>query len=427
MRLKERSRRFPAGSLPTGLCRWADVARDFRFYDGLVYAQPLTPLAMRLRPEVWLALSWSGAFAYGLIAWASFMHTVDVSGTAVAGTVLASSVIVLTRRHPLAAFTAALAAFYLSSASPNLGWVALAPMALALYQVSACHSVRIAAAAVVASMSGAVATALPRWQHTGGVVPFALVFLAAAATGYSVGQRRRYTRELLAHHQREAEAQIEQARHAVVEERMRIARDLHDVIAHNLSVITVQAGYGHLVADTQPNRAQAALGTIEAAGRQTLTEMRQLLGVLRADQPPELEHAPERAPAPGLANLDELIAHTTRAGVRIELTVTGTQRDLPPTVDLTAYRIMQEALTNIVKHAGVAVAEARIDYGSDELVIEVSDQGNGCRDDGRIAPGHGLLGMRERASLCRGVVNAGPLPHRGFRVTARLPVLEASE
>lgn len=380
---------------------------------------------MRMGPGFWLALSWLGGVGYGLISWA-LMYKADTSGAAVIGTVLASSVIVLTRRYPVAAFAAALSVLFLSPASSGLAWVALAPMGLALYRVAAGCTVRVASAVLLASMSGAVATALPDWQHAGGVIPFALAFVTTWVAGHSVGQRRRYARELMAHHAREAEAQIEEARHGVIEERMRIARDLHDVIAHNLSIITVQASYGNLVGDDQPTRAQAALATIEAAGRQTLVEMRQLLGVLRAERPPGAREQPALAPAPGLADLNQLIADTAQAGVRIELTVTGTQRALPPAIDLSAYRIVQEALTNVVKHAGVAVAEARIDYRPDELIIEVSDHGNGCADEALVGRGHGLVGMRERASLCQGIVHVRPLPHRGVRVTARLPAIEAA-
>jgi signal transduction histidine kinase len=201
---------------------------------------------------------------------------------------------------------------------------------------------------------------------------------------------------------------------------MRIARELHDVVAHSMSVITVQAGYGHLVIDERPDEARAALSAIESTGRETLAEMRRLLGVLRQEEPGQ----PQVAPAPGLADLDRLIAHTGRAGIRVELSIAGDVRALPVGIELAAYRILQEALTNVVKHAGTTLARASIAYRPDELSIEVTDDGRG----GPVTPGGlGLAGMRERAQLYGGRLDAAPLPARGFRVIARLPLPVAVE
>jgi signal transduction histidine kinase len=191
-----------------------------------------------------------------------------------------------------------------------------------------------------------------------------------------------------------------------------------------MSVITVQAGFGHLVIDDKPAQARAALSTIETTGRETLMEMRRLLGVLRADDPCGTDRVPLLAPAPGLADLDRLLAQTARAGVHVDMTITGSPRDLPAGIDLSAYRIVQEALTNVVKHAGVTTARATLDYREDELAIEITDLGRGRPViDGQV-PGHGLLGMRERVHVYGGSFRAAPMPGRGFRVAARLPLAE---
>jgi signal transduction histidine kinase len=194
-----------------------------------------------------------------------------------------------------------------------------------------------------------------------------------------------------------------------------------------MSVITVQAGFGHLVIDDKPAEARAALSAIETTGRETLAEMRQLLDVLRAEDPRPTAAVRALDPAPRLADLGRLLAQTAKAGVRVELTVSGTPRDLPAGIDLSAYRIVQEALTNVVKHAGAAAARATIDYRENELAIQITDHGQGCPDADRYAFGHGLLGMQERVRLYGGWFRAAPLPEHGFQVTARLPLTASAQ
>jgi signal transduction histidine kinase len=208
--------------------------------------------------------------------------------------------------------------------------------------------------------------------------------------------------------------QEERARAAVAHERARIARELHDVIAHSVSVMTVQAGAARLLLDEDPQRAVEPLLAVEETGRQALTEMRRLLGVLRGDS-----DEPTLAPQPGLEDLPALATTIREAGLEVAMAVEGGQRPLPAGVELAAYRILQEALTNSLKHAGAARAQVTVRYAPESVLLEV-------RDDGRMPPadghGHGLLGMRERAALYGGELDAGPLPGGGFAVRARLPV-----
>jgi len=274
--------------------------------------------------------------------------------------------------------------------------------------------------------------------------------------------------------------QHQAASSAVAEERLRIARELHDVVAHSMSVIAVQAGYGQYVIDSSPGDARDALGAIQATSRDALEEMRRMLGVLRqqdvapgpalADpgagtagvpvgrpgavgvpddghpRPPasvpdgpgltRAEPAP-LAPAPGLADLDRLIQRTRGAGVQVAVERSGRVRAVPAGVDLSAYRIIQEALTNVVKHAGAGVrCTVRLGYADEALEVRVRDDGGGSPAlvsaggraglPGRVpvpaGTGHGIIGMRERANLCGGEFSAGPLPAGGFQVTAALPL-----
>ena len=212
-----------------------------------------------------------------------------------------------------------------------------------------------------------------------------------------------------------AREQADRTRLAVEQEQARIARELHDIVAHNVSVIVAQAGAAQRVFTTQPDQARQALSSIETAGREALTEMRRLLGVLRADP----GHA-DRAPQPGLAQLPALLAQVARAGLPVRLATRGTPRPLPAGVQLSAYRIVQEALTNTLKHAAAAGATVVLGYRAGALELEVRDDGQGS--PAGLAAGQGLVGMRQRAALLGGQLTAGPAPGGGFQVTAHLPI-----
>jgi len=209
-----------------------------------------------------------------------------------------------------------------------------------------------------------------------------------------------------------------EARTAVADERARIARELHDVVAHAIGVIVVQARGGRRTLDTDPEASREALGAIETTAVGALAEMRRLLGVLRAD-----DDGIALAPRPGLRDLDRLIDQVREAGLPVELSVEGDPVELAPGVDLSAYRIVQEALTNALKHAGPASARVVVRYGGGRLDLEVSDTGPGG-SAGRSA-GHGLLGMRERVALYGGDLEAGPQQGGGFSVRAHLPLERA--
>jgi YD repeat-containing protein len=206
----------------------------------------------------------------------------------------------------------------------------------------------------------------------------------------------------------------------VDEERLRIARELHDVVAHTMATINVQAGVAaHVLAD-RPDAAAQALNSIKAASKDGLRELRAILNVLR-----QADDADLTQPAPGLAQLDTLIAGTAQAGLATSLRVTGEARPLPAAADLAAYRIVQESLTNAIRHAGPATATVSLSYDDAGLRIEVADTGRGSGAShaaGSEGSGHGLIGMRERAASVGGVVQAGPAAEGGYRVTARLPL-----
>jgi signal transduction histidine kinase len=244
------------------------------------------------------------------------------------------------------------------------------------------------------------------------------------ATAWFLGdlQHRRiaYTAKLELLNAQLAGEQELRARWAVAEERGRIARELHDVVAHSVSVMVVQAGAARRSVAASPDQATAALTQIEATGRQALAEMRRLLGLLRDGQDGTVTLAPQ----PSLAHLDSLLAAAREAGLPVELAVEGEPRQLPAGIDLSAYRIVQEALTNSLKHAGPAQARVRVRYGTQALEVQVSDDGRGTVDpNGRAeVDGHGLIGMRERVALFGGRLEVGTRPGGGFLVAARLPL-----
>jgi signal transduction histidine kinase len=215
----------------------------------------------------------------------------------------------------------------------------------------------------------------------------------------------------------------EHAQRRVAEERLRIARELHDVVSHSISVINVQAGAALHVIEQQPDQARQALLTIRATSKETLHELRGVLGLLRQG-----EEAEPRDPAPTLDQLDSLVQATTRAGVPTQLAVAGDARRLSPAVELTAYRIVQESLTNVLRHADAASAAVTLTYANDRVAIEVADDGRGANGSGRTdqTGGFGIVGMHERAAEGGGRFEAGPRHGGGFVVNAWLPAADAT-
>lgn len=255
-------------------------------------------------------------------------------------------------------------------------------------------------------------------------VPFALAWVL----GDSLRTRRAYLAQLEERAARLEKEREAQSKVAVAAERARIARELHDVVAHNVSVMVVQADGAAYVLDAAPEQAKKALETISGTGRQALAEMRRLLGVLRTGEHTE---AGEYVPQPDVEQIDELVEQCRSAGLPVDFKVEGTPRPLPSGVELTAYRIVQEALTNTRKHGGPnAGASVRLVYFDDGLGLLVEDDGKGAphelyEEGGVDGQGHGLIGMRERVGMVGGTLDAGPRPGGGFRISALLPLKPA--
>ena len=258
-----------------------------------------------------------------------------------------------------------------------------------------------------------------------GVVGMAFItlgFFGAWAIGRSVRGPRIYARE-----QEERADQLERTleaelRAALAEQRGQIARELHDVVAHHVSVMTVQAAGARRMLDRDPVRSQEALAAIEATGRSALAEMRRIVGVLRGPSA-DVPDTSRRSPQPGLADLPELVEQFASAGLTVSVTTSGPEHTLPLGIDLTAYRIIQEALTNTLKHAGTGEASVALRYAPAELEVLVTDSGAGRQAAAPVErPGHGLLGMRERIALYGGELSAGNRPGGGFEIRARIPI-----
>ena len=350
-------------------------------------------------------------------------HVIPVPPTAVLLLVVIACLALAWRhRWPvtvLAVSTAGVVAYSL------LGYVngaALLAPALALYAVATQVSVRRAIAAAVATMvllMTATGVENPFGQISGGGFILIPGLVAAALfAGIAVANRRAYVASI---HDRAQE----EARRRVDEERLRIARELHDVVAHTMATINVQAGAAAHVLSTRPEAAADALQAIKAASKEGLRELRAILNVLR-----QADEADPTQPAPGTAQLETLVDGARRAGLETTLTVTGKPSSLPAAVDLAAYRIIQESLTNTIRHAGPAAAAVSLFYLDHELRIDVADTGRGLRrpagpvTEGTVSEGagHGLAGMRERAAAVGGSVETGPSPGGGYRVAARLPL-----
>ncbi len=279
--------------------------------------------------------------------------------------------------------------------------------------------------------AGATLQANAQWRLSGLVVAFSLILIAVVGNAM---QERDRIRRIRAEH-------AAATRRALDEERALIASELHDVVTHNVSVMIVQAGAARQVLAADPAEATAALLAVEASGRAAMTELRHLLGLLSpvgigagpvAEPGPDgAEAGQDLSPQPGLGQLQPLIDRLTAAGLPVELQVGGAPRALPPGLDLAAYRVVQEALTNVLKHAGKPRTTVRLDYREAELVVEVADAGRpipaaGPASSAVPGSGRGLLGLRERIALYGGELDAGPRPGGGWLVRARLPVDPAS-
>ncbi|MFC5053027.1 sensor histidine kinase [Saccharothrix xinjiangensis] len=320
--------------------------------------------------------------------------------------VLIGAPLAVRRRWPLPVLAVVVAA----QGAATLAHITLepyAPTAFAMYSVAALCSSRVAGGALAVSLASATAVvvATEPWPEDVGLVAFVSVLVCAAwALGRTTRVRRSY----------ETRRAAELAERAVTEERMRIARELHDVVAHSLSLIAVKAGIAAHVGPARPEEAQEALRVIETASRDTLVEMRRLLGVLRSE-----DAAVELAPMPGLADLPELVTRASLAGVEVDLSVGG---PVPDALGLTVYRIVQESVTNVVKHAAPASCAVSVEVSGGEVAISVVDDGPGERVLAGGGGGHGLIGMRERVAVYGGTFSAGPLAGRGFAVRARVPL-----
>jgi signal transduction histidine kinase len=383
---------------------------------------PRKPWLRRLPPAAWAALT-CGAAAWYALALATTVPQFYGRGAghlatwAVAGLAAALAVpVALTRRWPWTALGMLLAEALGLAALRAWPWVVFLAADALVCSIAARGSRRAglsAAALTMAALAGdGVVQALTRDSFSMGlkalILPMSLVI--AWMAGNSARQRREYHVALAA----------QAAARAVTAERLRIARDLHDMVAHSIGIIAIQAGAGSLVIDQQPAHARAALGVIEDTSRQTLAGLRRMLAGLR--QPDSC--AVQTGAAPGLADVGQLAARTGDAGVRVEVVWRGTRRPLPADIELSAFRIVQESVANVVRHAGTTHCRVGIEYTDDQLAIEVTDDGQGAPDRARPAAGtgYGIAGMRERAGLLHGQLSAGPRPGGGFRVAARLPV-----
>jgi len=346
-------------------------------------------------------LSWTGAILYlCALATAVFVWPGSAAGTTV---LIAPLLIGVLRRVPMLALALALTGALLVAVvlqSLPAGYAQLAPATVVLCYIVATRTkiaTTIAAVAVLVVQTGCLVLYASQTADLDSAAAYTVLSLIVALfVGYAIRQRRTYTEEVRA----------KRAEQALTAERLRIARELHDMVAHSIGIIAIQAGVGARVIDTQPSEARNALTTIEVTSRQTLAGLRQALGTLRNDG----THGNDGSEK----TLEDLAAATEAAGVRVNLTYVGERRPVPED----AYRIVQEALTNVIRHAGTDTCTVLVEYQKENLVLEIVDDGRGCDE---LDAGYGILGMRERVGLLDGEFSAGPRPEGGFRVTARLP------
>lgn len=396
-------------------------------YRAIVDGHSWQPLALRLRQWHWVVIDVLIAALCAAVLFTATHWDRPASGMPSWGAativVLATAPIVMRRYWPVTVLGIILVAGTIGSATGNvaepLSWFT---EALALYtagfRISGKRSVFIPAVAVAAVFAdttlylitahgrGSIFNATTIGEATQSCLAGVVIVCGAWLTGVAARQQRVY----------DASLRAQTTHRAIVDERLRIARELHDIVSHSISVITVEAEVARYVADTEPAQAHRALASIASTGQNTLRELRHLLGALRTEPADPVA----LSPVPGVANLPTLINDVERAGVGVELRILGEATPLPPGIDLSVYRIVQEGLTNVVKHAVPAQATITLDYQPHEIGIKITDDGQ--HPSTNSAVGHGLIGMRERVDLYGGTFSAEALPGRGFHVHARIPL-----
>lgn len=400
-------------------------------------------MSRRLWPLVRTGLAWSGAALFPAVTYVTFsdgQQGFDLL-MVLASILLAAVVASLLRRRPLPALALLLLGGVTATMEMRTTEVSYLQVLAGVCAVGYLAATRPRRTSVIAALLAFTAQmgslfgfpadngCLPRqyemshcaaseWAEDRGqtAVFVAVLLIAAWMAGSSARERRTHAEALRA----------QTAARAITAERLRIARELHDMIAHSIGVIAIQAGVGSRVIDTQPAEARNALSTIETTSRETLAGLRRTLVALRRPEPDPVDEgrapapsAAPREPAPGLADIDRLAAAARDAGVHAEIRLVGEGPPLPADIDLAAFRIVQEALTNVVRHAGTDACRVTVERTDGELSLAIEDDGRGGLPAGT---GFGLVGMRERVALLRGRFTAGPRTEGGFRVTALLPL-----
>jgi len=392
------------------------------FPAGTVYS-PITIHGTVTGRPVYAALLHTKLVGFVLGPLTNLTHVQQVPAVALAGIALTAAPLLFRRRFPVAS-----AAVIIAATLATRHYVPPLTFGTALF-AAFCAVVysRYRQLAIAVVMAGAIAATIvfpntlphvaERYTALIAIVPTVAVALGIRELGRRVGDSAARLRRAQAEHEAATVRALER-------ERTRIAAELHDVVTHNVSVMVVQAGAARKVIASAPEEAEQALLAVEASGRAAMTELRNLLGLLcpaQDDEPAVLR------PQPGLAGVRALVDRVSAAGLDVRLSARGTTRDLPPSLDLAAYRVVQEGLTNVIRHAGEAHVDVLLEWGSG-LIITVTDDGGGSRHDAR--PGRGLIGLRERLALYGGTLDAGPCHNgrvRGWRLRAAIPLSGACE